>query len=194
MDKSDSNTRVNDLHLIPALQNIEVRAGITIRPLENIHGRQILDILNRDPSIRTRVTVASRLFNANDIAKEIESFQSDPGLIRYTILKDSRPIGLVSLWRDDGFFGTPPNLDDYGFGYFLDPDERGAGIVTETVSRLMETLLQNLHVRQFVAFCEANNTESITVLSRLSFKKNGEVFKEPTHGWLEYKYIRSPYE
>jgi len=191
MDEVYSLPQPEDLHAVAALQEVEIRPGILIRPLQEEHGAGILAILDIDPLIRDRVSVASHLFTQDDIIKEIAAIQSDPGLIRYAILENNNPIGLVSLWRDDGFFGTPPNPNDYGFGYFIDPEERGKGIVTDTVTQLMATAQQSLYVRQFVAFCEDDNAESVAVLSRLGFEKNGEAFNEPTHGWMEYKYVRS---
>lgn len=113
-------------------------------------------------------------------------------MIRYVLLKKDNPIGLISLWRDDGFFGTPPYPDDYGFGYFLDPKERGKGLVTRSVQSLMDAAINNLKVNQFIAFCEDNNKESISVLTRLGFMPTDKLFTEPTTGWIERKYIKKP--
>lgn len=192
MDEFYKPNQPKDLHSVAALQEVEVRENITLHPLTESHASQLLAILDSDPEIRNRVYVASHLHEVEDVAKEIEESEKDPGLIRYTILDGENPIGLVSLWRDDGFFGTPPNHDDYGFGYFLDPNERGKGIVTDTVTALMDAVQQNLYVRQFVAFCEDDNAESVAVLRVLGFEKNGEAYPEPTHGWIEYKYVRPP--
>lgn len=190
MDEFYNPNQTKDLHEVAPLQEIEIRPGLTIRPLVENDAPRILAILDADPEIRNRVSVASRLHEVEDVSKEIDEIKKDPGLIRYAILDGENPIGLVSLWRDDGFFGTPPNPDDYGFGYFLDPNERGKGIVTDTVKALMDAAQQNLDVRQFVAFCEADNEESTAVLTKLGFEANGETFTEPTHNWTEYKYVR----
>jgi RimJ/RimL family protein N-acetyltransferase len=92
------------------------------------------------------------------------------------------------LWRDEGYFGTPPQVNDYGFGYFLDPKERGNGFVTRAIQKLMDTVVKNLRVNQFVAFCEDSNTESISVLLKLGFKPTNKTFPEPINGWIERKY------
>lgn len=179
-----------NLHSVSSFKEIDVSEDVKLRPLRQSDATHILEILAADNNIRSRVTVASRLHSPGDVATEIERYQKDPNLIRYTLLKENRPIGLVSFWRDDGFFGTPPNADDYGFGYFLDPSERGKGLVTTALQSLMKTVVKNFNVRQFVAFCEDNNHESIAVLVKLGFKPTNETFSEPNHGWIERKYLK----
>ena len=183
---------ITNLHSIPALQEIHVRDEVKLRPLRSSDAERLLEILAADTSIRDKVTVASRLYTLEDITTEVKSYHEDFGLIRYTLLKKDNPIGLVSLWRDDGYFGTPPQPNDYGFGYFIDPKERGKGLITSAVQSLMDVTAKNLHVNQFVAFCEDHNTQSIAVLTKLGFKPTAEEFPEPIHGWIERKYIKQP--
>jgi RimJ/RimL family protein N-acetyltransferase len=183
--------KVTNLHSISELQEIFVRDGVTLIPLNNTHALRILEILQSDKNIRDRVTVASRLHTTEDVAAEIEAYCKDTGLIRYAIIEQNNVVGLVSLWRDDGFFGTPANTDDYGFGYFLDPSARGRGLVTSAIVKLINVVQSNLPVRQFVAFCDPNNTDSIAVLTKLGYEPTGETFIEPNNGWKEEKYIRA---
>ena len=182
--------QITNLHSIPALQEIQIRDDIKLRSLQKSDATGILEVLVADSSIRDRVTVASYLYTPEDITAEVKRYRQDPGLIRFTILKKDNPIGLVSLWRDSGYFGTTPQSDDYGFGYFLEPKERGKGIVTSALQSLRDIVKKNLRVNQFVAFCEDNNIESIAVLTKLGFKPTDETFPEPIHGWVERKYIK----
>lgn len=181
--------KVASLHSIIALQKVKVCKGLKIIPLDQSHAKRILEILDRNNSIRDRVSVASRLHKLEDVKREIKKYRKDTGLIRYTIVKGKTPIGLVSLWRDDGFWGEA-HLNDYGFGFFLDPNERGNGYITRAVQRLIKVVSQNLYVNQFVAFCEDSNHKSIAVLTRLEFKPTKETFIEPAKGWVERKYIK----
>jgi len=179
-----------NLHKIPALKEVLVDKDIVLRPLRQSDAMRMLEILAADESIRNKVTVASRLRTPGDVLREIEHYRKDSGLMRYTLLKENSPIGLVSFWRDDGYFGTPSQPDDYGFGYFLDPDERGKGLVNSAVKSLMDVVSKNLRVNQFVAFCEDKNNESIAVLIKLGFKPTDKTFSEPDHGWIERKYVK----
>jgi RimJ/RimL family protein N-acetyltransferase len=179
-----------NLHKIPALQEVTVCEGIKLRPLQQSDDTQLLKILERDNSIRDSVTVASRLHTTKDVADEIDRYSNDTGLIRYVIVRNDNPIGLVSLWRDDEFWGTK-NLDDYGFGYFLDPNERGKGLITQALQCLIDTVTKDLHVNQFVAFCEDTNSGSLAVLKKLKFEATDETLREPNKGWIERKYVRS---
>src|SRR5690606_35901715 len=114
------------------LKKIHVRDNVTLRPLEVDDAARMLEILDADPSIRERVSVASRMHSFDDVANQVEAYQGDPHLVRYTLLEDDRPIGLVSFWRDiDNPFDAPDSPNDYGFGYFLDPAERGNGLIPD---------------------------------------------------------------
>ncbi|MBP7774759.1 GNAT family N-acetyltransferase [Candidatus Woesebacteria bacterium] len=80
------------------------------------------------------------------------------------------------------------NLDDYGFGYFLDPKERGQGLINRAIESLINISTKCLVVRQFVAFCEDTNIQSISVLKKLGFEPTSETLAEPSKGWIERKY------
>ncbi|MCL2451612.1 GNAT family N-acetyltransferase [Candidatus Saccharibacteria bacterium] len=179
-----------DLNQIPALQNIEVREDISLRPLRKSDAERILEILDADPEIRNRVTIAGKIKSRQDVINEVEKARNDKIMIRYTILSGENPIGLVSFWRDEGYVSGVPQPDDYGFGYFLDPEYRGRGIITAALERLMNVAEQNLTVRQFIAFCEDDNKASLAALQKLSFQSTNEIYPEPRFGWEERKYVR----
>jgi len=193
MKKQFESDRISpvDLHQIPVLQNVEVRDSLHLRPLAETDAPRILEILAADPNIRQRVSIAEAMKTNVDVCREIETAREDPGLIRYAILHSGNPIGLISFWSDDGVaFGTPPAWNDYGFGYFLDKDFRGQGIITAAMSRIMDIATHNLPVHQFIAFCEQDNPKSAAVLRRLGFQPTGQLFGELKHGWREEKYIK----
>src|SRR5579872_1798275 len=158
-----------NLHTIPAFQEINVREGVKLRPLDTSDASRILEILALDKTIRESVSVASRIFTIKDVMTEVEKYRQNKGLLRYTILENDNPVGLVSFWQDYGFWGKP-HLNDYGFGYFLDKNRRGKGLVSSAVKSLIDISLQNLQVRQFIAFCEDSNLESVAVLTKLGFE------------------------
>lgn len=185
-----SNQTVLDLHTVSELQKITIRKDVILVPLNRLHASRLLEIIEADKNIRNRVTVASRLFTVKDVEAEINQYLKDPGLIRYIIEEKDNPVGLVSLWRDDGFFG-PINPNDYGFGYFLEPNSRGKGLVSSAIESLINVMKIHLPIRQFVAFCEPDNMDSINVLTKLGFKPTGEIYQEPNTGWKEEKYIRT---
>lgn len=176
-----------NLHDIVALKKIRVSEDLVLIELDKTHAREILTILTADPSIKDRVSVASKLHSYEDVLKEIENIEQDEGLIRYVIVCDEKVLGLVSFWRDDGFSGKI-NPDDYGFGYFLHPNERGKGTMTIAVEKLMKVAVNELYIDQFILYCEDDNKASIAVLERLGFEPTNLVITEPTMGWVERKY------
>lgn len=192
-EKSEDSIVVN-LHKVEALKAIRVRDGITLRPLDVSDAPRILEILEADPTIRDRVSVASKMHTEEDVKTQVENYRHDEHLIRYALVEDGNPIGIVSFWRDvDNSFDAPDNPDHYGFGYFLDPAKRGGGIVPDAVKAIMDVAARNMHVEQFIAYCEDNNPDSIMVLQKLDFQPTDSVLVEQNTGWPERKYVANPY-
>lgn len=179
------------LHSIEQFQEIKIADNASLVHLNEVHGSRILEILSDDPSIRDRVTVASKINSLDDVRKQINAYKKDEGLIRYVLLVDDNPAGLISFWRDDGFWGEK-NLEDYGFGFFLDPQARGKGLIFRAVKKLIAVAIKHLQVKQFVAFCEDDNAPSIKVLKKLGFEPTDQTMTEPNKGWIERKYILNP--
>ncbi len=179
------------LHDISELRAIQVRDGVTLRPLEVEDAPRMLEILEADSSIRSRVSVASKIHSPEDVAEQVDAYQNDPHTVRYTLLEGDRPVGLVSFWRDiDNPFVSPDSPNDYGFGYFLDPAERGKGLVTDAVQQVINTAQDVLHVENFIAYCEDNNPESVVVLNKLGFEPTDLTYEEQNNGWVERKYVK----
>ena len=178
-----------DLHSAPALQEVAVRESVRLTPLSEDHAEPLLETLSADPSIRDRVAVASKIHTKEDVQKEIERYHNDPALIRYSLFVEQQYAGLVSLWNDDGMFGMPPDPTAFGFGYFLNPDYRGKGLVTDSIKALMEATQKNFKVTQFIAFCEDDNRDSIKLLKKMGFDPEGEVLPDEKSGWIARKYI-----
>lgn len=191
-DKLEQDHPVN-LHEMLALKDVQVHAGITLRPLDVSDATRILEILDADTSIRDRVSVASKMHTSEDVEAQVEAYKTDADLIRYAILENNNPIGLVSFWRDiNDPFDASDNPDDYGFGYFLDSSKRGKGIVTDAVRRLMDIATMNLHVNQFIAYCETDNADSMAVLAKLGFQPADIVLVEQSSGRTGRKYACIP--
>lgn len=179
-----------NLHTISELKDIYVREGISLRPLENSVATRILEILDDDPDIRKRVAVAKTIYTKEDVSKEVESSQSDPDLIRYSVIKNDRCIGLVSFWRLGDYIGkNSPEPYTFGFGYFLDPAERGNGIISSALLALMKVVRIVLQPKNFIAFCEDDNPASIAVLQKCGFTATDEIVYFPEVDWHERKYI-----
>lgn len=190
-ERGENDEPVN-LHTVPALQEVIVGEDLKLCPLDQSHAKGILAVLERDPTIRDRVAAAARMHTEDDVAKEIEAYRQDPGKIQYTLLRGETPVGFVSFWRDVGFYGEPPHLNDYGFGTFIDSNERGQGLSPRSRQAIMDVAARTLGVRQFVSFCEDNNASSIAALTKLGFEPTDTVFTEPGKDWRERKYIKKP--
>lgn len=193
MDRSLDALRLPkfNLHEVPELKEIYVRDEVILRPMETDDAIGLLRILDTDPTIRDRVSVASRMYSLEDVSREVEVYKGDANTIRYTLLEGGKPIGLVSFWRDiDNSFDAPDNPNDYGFGYFLDPADRGSGLIPEAVQQVMNIAQTVLHIEGFIAYCEDNNPNSISVLTKLGFQPTNLTYKEQENGWIERKYIK----
>lgn len=175
----------------PVFERIHVRDGVILRPLESADASELLAILDADPSIRERVGVASGLHSVDDVVALAAKEKGDDELIRYVIVENEHVVGMVNFWRAGEFFGDKADPDDYGFGYFLAPSARGRGLVTDSLSAIMIVASARLHIKRFIAFCEADNAASGAVLKKAGFEKTAMQWKDDEHGWLEQKYARS---
>lgn len=187
----ESQVKLNasrNLHAIPALQEVQIRAGVVLRPLREEDARELLAILDSDPSIRDQVTAAARFHSEEDVKQEVASYTADASMIRYVIVSEDQCVGLISFWLDTGYFGYEPEPHVYGFGYFLSPAARGKGLVTDSIKALMNTASSNFPVAAFIAFCTDENVQSTAALKRLGFESTDRIFAEPNHGWLERMY------
>jgi len=186
-----NHTLLKSLHDIPELQRVPVRVGIVLRPLDTNDATRILEILDADPNIRDRVSVASKMHTEKDVSEQVAAYRNDEHTFRYAITENDKVIGLVSFWRDiDNPFDAPDNPNDYGFGYFLSPNKRGNGIISEAVQQVMDTAVECLNVENFIAYCEKDNADSISVLTKLGFHLTDIELTEQNYGWIEYKYIK----
>lgn len=180
-----------NLHKVAALQNIEVREGVVLRPLVTADAAALLAILDADPSIRERVGVASRLHTAKDLETLLDEEKDDPSVVRYGICEHDTVVGLINFWRAGDYFGDKASPDDYGFGYFLAPSARGRGLVTSGLTVLMAVAVTELNAKQFIAFCETDNLASGAVLQKAGFAATDMTWNDAEHGWTERKYLRT---
>lgn len=180
-----------DLHDVPALKRVPVRDGVMLRPLAARDAKSILQILEDDPEIRKRVWVAAAMHTAQDVEEQVEKGKNDATLLRYVIEEDGKVAGMVTFWRAGDYFGDKAEENDYGFGYFLAPSARGRGLVTDSLTALMSIALETLEVHSFIAFCEADNAASGSLLKKAGLKPTKQTWTEPDNGWVEQKYQRN---
>lgn len=64
-------------------------------------------------------------------------------------------------------------------GYWLAPEARGRGLMTEAGAALLATLSDSLRIRQLVAGHFTDNPASARVLARLGFRPTGEIRRRP---------------
>jgi hypothetical protein len=53
MHEFDRNTATANLHTIPALQEVDIREGVRVRPLVLSDASPLLAVLEKDPSMHT---------------------------------------------------------------------------------------------------------------------------------------------
>lgn len=192
--KKSHETRSPNIALrsIDALHHIDVRSGISLRLLQQQDAPRIVEILKSDPSIRDRVTVAARIKTEEDARNEITKLESSENFVRYTIMDSEKMVGLLSLWRnelwrDEDMTGEViPNV--FGFGFFLDPEARGKGLVSSSIKSLMNIVQKNIQVDSFISWCEDDNPESIAVLRSVGLERTDVTHEEAENGWPERLY------
>lgn len=102
------------------------------------------------------------------------------GLWRMSLKSCGTPIGLCGLIKRDG-------LDDLDLGFALLPDFRAKGYAEEASRAVLDWGWHHRQVRTVVAITTFDNEASGALLSRLGFKRDGEV-KLPNADEALYKF------
>jgi len=138
---------------------------------------RVFEILEKDPKIREKfVTWTAGLTSEEAVRKAIKKFQDNPVVFRFAIVEDDRLIGYVGTWSNT------PDGKEYDSGYFIDPDERGKGIVSAATKALIETASKNLPVELFAMYIWDGNEPSKAVARKLGFKPTDIIEPEPALG------------
>lgn len=86
------------------------------------------------------------------------------------------PQSEMGIWVDDRLVGavSMSSLEDsptaVEFGYWITKEHEGKGIVTRSVSALMDYAMDNMDIQRFVIGCAANNQRSRAVPERLGYR------------------------
>lgn len=115
---------------------------------------------------------------------ETEWAREEPSFYEFAVLYQGNQIGAVSIYRD--------GKNECEIGWIIHKNYWRQGFAFEAASALMEYSIQELHIKHFVAHCDAENTASYKVMEKLGMtrtdtyggRKNRAATKEST----EYKY------
>jgi ribosomal-protein-serine acetyltransferase len=159
--------------------SIPVRDNIKLRLLVPDDASRIFEILEKDPKIREQfVTWTAGLTSEEAVRKAIEKLQENPVIFRFAIVDGDRLIGYVGTWSNT------PDGKEYDAGYFIDPDERGKGIVSAAMKALIEVASKNLPVELFAMYIWDGNEPSKAVARKLGFKQTDIIEPDPALGGI----------
>lgn len=157
---------------------IPVRDTIKLRLLVPDDAARIFEILEKDPQIREKfVTWTAGLISENAVREAIEKFQQNRSL-RFAIVDGDRLIGYVGTWSNT------PDGKEYDAGYFIDPKERGKGIVSAATKALIETASKHLPIELFAMYIWDGNEPSKAVARKLGFKPTERIEPELALGGI----------
>ena len=159
--------------------SIPVRYNIKLRLLVPDDAARVFEILEKDPKIRERfVTWTAGLTSEEAVRKAIEKFQQS-SIFRFAIVDGNRLVGYVGIWSNT------PSGKEYDGGYFIDPDERGKGIVSAAMRALIEAASGNLPVELFAMYIWDGNEPSKAVARKLGFMQTDIIEPEPALGGIQ---------
>lgn len=87
----------------------------------------------------------------------------------------------MGIWVSDMLAGQvmlarqQDNLTDAEFGYWIDGEKEGQGIITRCVSVLMDYAIDNMGIERFFIGCAADNRRSSAVPERLGYRLQARV-------------------
>ncbi len=169
---------------------IIVEKGLKLRLLMPDDAEAMLIIFRKDPNIPKTVTWPAGLADEQAVRQKI--IQMRVGSTRYAIVgRNDNIIGYIGVWEDGGYFGNEPRKGEFGFGYFLDPDSRGKGIIARSLVGMLDEALRVYSVKTFAAYIADDNLASQSVVKSLGFIRTDEVYEEPVLHCLERKYEKN---
>lgn len=160
--------------------SIQVHDNIKLRLLVPDDAARVFEILEKDPEIRKKfVTWTAGLTTENAVREAIGKFQESTKIFRFAIVDGNRLIGYVGTWSNT------PDCKEYDGGYFIDPHERGKGIVSAAMKALIEAASKNLPVELFAMYIWDGNEPSKAVARKLGFKPTDRIEPEPALDGIE---------
>lgn len=171
-------------------REILTEQGFKLRFLRPEDAEGIYEIFQADPMIQSYVTWTAGLENAEDVRRAIEEFQSKQSL-RYAITDEDSVVGYIGIWKDRGYFTGKPAEGEYGFGYFVDPAERGRGIVTSAAKALTAEAERVFPIEIYSLYIEDGNLASQAVARKLGFGRTDTVVEEPKLHCLERRWEKT---
>ena len=145
---------------------VEVFRDISLRVLATQDAADIADILVRDPSIRELVTWVHGIEGEAAIAEALSNTPS--GTKRYGIRNGDKLAGYLALSKGD-------QEGSFDLGYFLDPDERGQGVITKSVAALVATAISKLDASRLRAYIADDNEASQRIVKAFGFERTETV-------------------
>lgn len=149
---------------------------VTLRTVE----REDADLLQRaynEPAFQEGFLV-SHPSNRNEVETRIQETVEDDDSVYLLVCVDETAVGGVSLRNVRRSHGM--------LAYWLLPDERGNGYVTEAASLLVDHAFQNLGLHRVFAWTIDDNDASQAVLRRLGFRHEG-TYREHVFTRGEYR-------
>lgn len=141
---------------------IAVNDSLLLRRLTAEDAEELFRIIQDNPDIKKSVTWPASVNSLEGTQAGIDRILEECEF-RYVLQEDTQTIGYVGLYESDA------SDNAFGLGYFLASEKRGGGRMAETLSRLMQTVGENLTVDMFVAYIIDSNKPSQAVVSRLGF-------------------------
>ena len=117
---------------------------------------------------------------------EEEWTRKEPSFYEFAVLYQGKQIGAVSIYRE--------GENECEMGWIIHKNYWRQGFAYEAASALMEYSIQKLHIKHFVAHCDAANTASYKVMEKLGMTRTdtygGRNNKAASEESTEYKYER----
>ena len=150
----------------PDFGSIPVRGNIHLRLLVPADAAAIFAILKKDPEIQEHfVTWTSGLHSEHEVREAIVKFQETRYF--FGIIESETLIGYIGTWRVADKPDSTPDGQLYDMGYFIDPDKRGSGIVTDAARALIDAVSQKLPVDVMALYIWDENEASKAVARKL---------------------------
>jgi ribosomal-protein-serine acetyltransferase len=173
------------------------RETLELRPLEIADAHVLFSIIDKNREyLKTWLTWLDRTKSVDDVVHFIQTSHTNAQNGRgvdFGIFENSKLVGVIGLKDLD------VHQKKVTIGYWIDKDTQGKGIMTKSVSLLIEFIFTQLSLHRIQITCSVGNAKSCAIPERLGFTKEGiardaEWLNDHFVDWNVYSLLKHEWE
>jgi ribosomal-protein-serine acetyltransferase len=160
---------------------LTVNLQIELIQINKANAEEYFNLIEKNREFFTdKSSIVDIIHTLKDVEKFLSYFTNK--FIRFGIYFEGKFVGVISIQNIN------EQLKSCSLGYFLDEEYTGKGIMTQSLSKVIEYCFDIHGLESLTLETKDDNEKSKNVGLRLGFKFSEE-YKTDRNGWIYYRYI-----